>query len=173
MDITSQGFWLFVFQMLQGIGQIGSVAVAFYVLYLVQDYTRGKDAADQKRNFNESWQFFNELAIREDNIETYRHVWFPEGDKTTIKRRLLFFIVLNNLHNAYSGNVHGIFSDEFWRSSAEDQARVLSPYREEVENLLDNYGYEPSFVRIFKDFLKKAAALRVQNSAVAGRGTTD
>jgi hypothetical protein len=39
MDITSQAFWLFAFQMLQSLGQVGAAIVAFYAVWLVQNYT--------------------------------------------------------------------------------------------------------------------------------------
>jgi hypothetical protein len=66
MDITSQAFWLFVFQMLQGIGQAGSVVVAFYAVWLVQRYTRRKDGADFIRNrWNEQAQL-NLACIQND-----------------------------------------------------------------------------------------------------------
>ena len=70
MDVTSQGFWLFIFQMFQGIGQAGSVIVAFYALYLVQNYTRKKDGADFIRNrWNEQAQL-NLLCIENDEALT-------------------------------------------------------------------------------------------------------
>jgi hypothetical protein len=119
--------------------------------------TRAIAAADQKRNIDNLWQAFNEIAMRTENLETVGEVWFPGKKSNVIRRQYIFFMVLNILHSSYSARVHDVITDEFWISTAEDQARHMLPFRAEVEDLLERYGYEPNFTQALKAFMDKAA----------------
>lgn len=161
MDVTSQAFWLFVAQMLQGVGQIGAVVVAYCALRLVQNYTRKKDAADFIRNrWNEQAQL-NLLCIQNDEaLATHEKIVYGQEpvDQKHSRRYFVIFAMINQIQHLYIALKHGILDQSEFESNALETVRLLKREQSTVTYLLTERGYAGDFRNAILPLFKKAVA---------------
>jgi hypothetical protein len=148
-------------QMVQGIGQVGAMIVAFYAVRLVQNYTHKKDEADFIRNrWNEQAQL-NLICIQNDEALTaHEEIVYgqPMYDIKQSRRFFVIFSMLNQIQHLYIAFRHGILEKDEFESYALQTAKLLKREEATVKYLLAQRGYASDFKDAVVPLLARAIA---------------
>lgn len=173
MGTTSHESWLFVFQMLQGIGQIGSVLVAFYALYLVQNYTINKDQADFLRNrWNEQTQL-NMMCLNNDEaLCAHEEIVYGQklSDKKLARKFFVIFSILNQVLHLFIAMRHGVLEKNEFEDYAIQTLRLIKCEQSTVIYLLSERGYSKDFRDTVLPLLEQAIAPKIFGAGAAATG---
>ncbi len=147
--MLDQANWLFLFQMLQGVGQVGAVLAALYAVRLVQKYTREKDEADFIRNrWNEQTQL-NLVCIHSDTaLKSHEEIVYGEGVTVNLdlaRKYFVIFSMLNQIQHLFIAINHRILTRAEFDTYALQTLRLLKRQEETVNYLLDERGYSDGF----------------------------
>jgi hypothetical protein len=161
MNVHSQDFWLFVFQMLQALGQAGSVVVAFYAVWLVQRYTRQKDGADFLRNrWNEQAQL-NIACIQSDEVlKAHEEIVYGRtpSDLRTSRRYFVMFSMLNQIQHLFIAYEHNVLDRDEFERAAIQTVKLLKREQTTVAYLLAERGYSQRFANAIIPLFAKVVA---------------
>jgi hypothetical protein len=161
MDVHSQEFWLFVFQMLQALGQAGSVVVAFYAVWLVQRYTRQKDGADFLRNrWNEQAQLNIACTQSDEVLKAHEEIVYGRtpSDLSTARRYFVIFSMLNQIQHLFIAYEHSVLDRDEFESAAIQTVKLLKREQTTVAYLLAERGYSQRFANAIIPLFAKVVA---------------
>ena len=107
------------------------------------------------RDFNLSWQAFNQLVVEDEDFQEFEKVLHPYGELTAaeIKRMYFYFLRFNNIYSVFSST--GEMHDPLAISALHTEANVSFKDQEFVRQHVFVRGYDAAFIRQVETLWKK------------------
>lgn len=150
--------WNTIFQGVQAIGQLAGVAVAFYAVRLVHNYTTRRDKTEFLRNVWHEQQQLNLATLgNEDALEQFEKIVYGDAhvpDRNETKRRFHIFLYLNRIQHYSFAYKNNLLTKQEYVALAERTLRLIKREQPLIEYLLRERGYDPEFAREVLEQLK-------------------
>lgn len=117
-------------------------------------YTFWKQRATQvfsgSRDFNSSWQTFNQTLINDNQLIDFERELHPCGElsRDQMKRVYFYFMRLNVAYSAYSGT--GELNESLANSALNNEANLSFPDRKFIRTHVFGRGYDKDFADQFE-----------------------
>ena len=151
MDSSFRNELLFVFQMLQGVGQVAAAIIALYAVHLVQAYTRKRDQADFIRSrWSEQAQLNLLYLENEGALDIHEEIVYGRkmADRRRAKKFFILFSMLNQVQHLFIASQHGVLDKLEFEKYALQALRLIKREQPIVNYLLTQRGYSEDFAQV-------------------------